>query len=124
MGGTVGIVHSDVLCRLCARLCIRYLPIGIGEVHGMDMHASQPSWLGQSRKLAVLWTAGGSTRGVRITSTSTNVRNQRIAVLWHAPSHRLRDARLRIVLILVHTNDVCVRVAFPPPTPENPRMGY
>ncbi len=51
MGGTVGIVHIDVLCRLCARLCIRYLPIGIGEVHGMDMHASQPSWLGQSRKL-------------------------------------------------------------------------
>ena len=47
MGGTIGIVHSDVLC---ARLCIRYLPIGIGEVHGMVMHASQPSWLGQSRK--------------------------------------------------------------------------
>jgi hypothetical protein len=51
MGGTVGIVHSDALCRLCARLCIRYLPIGIGEVHGMVMHASLPSWLGQSRKL-------------------------------------------------------------------------
>ena len=30
---------------------VRYLPIGIGEVHGMVMHASLPSWLGQSRKL-------------------------------------------------------------------------
>ena len=79
----------------------------------MDMHVSQPSWLGQSRKLAVFWTAGGSTRGVRSTSTSTNVRSQRTAVFWHALSQRLRDAGLRIVLTLVRTDDVCVRLAFP-----------
>ena len=66
---------------------------------------------GQLRKLAVFWTAGGSTRGVRSTSTSTNVHNQRTAVFWHIPSQRLRDAWLRIVLTLVRTDDVCVRLA-------------
>jgi len=40
-----------------------------------------------------------------------NVRSQRTAVFWHAPSQRLRDARLRIVLTLVRKDDVCVRLA-------------
>jgi hypothetical protein len=58
---------------------------GIGAVHGMEMHASQQAGWGHSRKLAVFWYAGGSTRGVRSTSTSTSVRSQRTAVFWHDP---------------------------------------
>ncbi len=93
-GGTIGIVHSDVLC-LSVHVCASATyPRGIGEVHGMDMHAPRPSWLGQSKKLAVFWTSGESTRGVRSTSTSTNVRIQRTAVFWHAPAIVIRDVVL------------------------------
>jgi hypothetical protein len=65
--------------------------------------------LPQHNKLAVFWTAVGSTRGVRNTSTSTVIRTQITAVFGHAPNQLHRDDVLRIVLTLVRTYDVCVR---------------
>ncbi len=59
-GGTFGIVHSDVLClsvHVCASATYQ---CGIGEVHGMEMHAS--SLVGWGSPENVLFSLLGPTR--------------------------------------------------------------
>ena len=109
-GGTLGIVHRTVPC-LGARLCIRIPTYVVLVVHCMG-HASVPaSWLGQhSRKQAVFWDVGGSTRGsmlVRVRVRTYAARELRFSGM--IPSQRLKGRLLRIVLTLVRTDDDCVR---------------
>jgi hypothetical protein len=100
-----------ILVSLGARLCIRIPTYVVLVVHCMG-HASVPaSWLGQhSRKQAVFWDAGGSTRGstlVRVRVRTYAARELRFSGM--IPSQRLKGRLLRIVLTLVRTDDDCVR---------------
>ena len=102
------------LMSLGARLCIRYLPIGIGAVHGIAWLCMRPSLAGWGSPEN--WQFSGLREGVlglvRYVRPEYERTQAEICGFLACLSQRLRDAVLRIVLTLVRTDDDCVLSLF------------